>query len=181
MGGVAGVGAGALLAVAAERRLARLPRADEQRRRQRLSGDLPVAADLLSACLAAGAAPVDAVDAVAKAVGGPLGDALRAASAAVRLGGDPAHCWSSLGADRELAALGRALSRSGEGGAPLAERIAHVADECRERRRTELTTAARRTAVLATLPLGVCFLPAFLLVGVLPMIVGLAGPLLSAT
>lgn len=181
VGGLAGVLVAPLVALVVDRQLARIAPAADRLRRERMAADLPTAADLLSACLIAGAAPAEAVTAVADAIGGPLGHELRAAAAAVRLGGDPARCWSALGETRELASLARALSRSGEGGAPLAERIAHVADECRDRRRSDLTAAARRTAVRATLPLGACFLPAFLLIGVLPVVVGLAAPLLAQT
>ncbi len=181
LGGVAGCVAAPCVAALVDRQLARLPSSAERIRRQRIGADLPVAADLLSACLLAGAPPVAAVVTVSTAVGGPVGDELRAAAAAVQLGGDPARCWAALSARPELASLGRALSRSGEGGAPLAERIAHVADECRDRRRSELTTKARRTAVRATLPLGACFLPAFLLIGVVPVVIGLAAPLVSRT
>ncbi|WP_436774283.1 type II secretion system F family protein [Yinghuangia sp. YIM S09857] len=180
IGGLPGVLAAPLVGAAVDRQLGRMAPAADRLRRERMTADLPTAADLLSACLAAGAPPAEAVTAVADAVGGPLGGELRAAAGAVRLGGDPARCWSTLAAHRELAPLARALSRSGEGGAPLAERIAHLADECRDRRRSDLTAAARRTAVRATLPLGVCFLPAFLLIGVLPVVVGLATPLLAA-
>jgi Flp pilus assembly protein TadB len=168
-----------LVALAVDRYLTRMTPAADQRRRERIAADLPIAADLLSACLLAGAAPTDAVSAVAAVIGGPLGDELRAASAAVRLGGDPAVCWTALGTHRELAPLARALSRSGDGGAPLAERVARLADECRDRRRRDLSATARRTAVRATVPLGVCFLPAFLLIGVLPVVAGLALPLLD--
>ncbi|MGW0659217.1 type II secretion system F family protein [Streptodolium elevatio] len=181
VGGLPGVVAAPLVGLAVDRQLGRIAPAADRLRRERMAADLPTAADLLSACLAAGAPPVEAVTAVADAIGGPLGSELRAAAASVRLGGDPARSWSALAASRELAPLARALSRSGEGGAPLAERIAHVADECRDRRRSDLTAAARRTAVRATLPLGVCFLPAFLLIGVLPVVVGLATPLLAQT
>lgn len=181
LGGVTGGIAAPCVAVLVDRRLARLPSSADHIRRQRISTDLPMAADLLSACLLAGATPVTAVTTVAAAVGGPLGDELRSAATAVRLGGDPARCWSALAAHPELAPLGRALSRSGDGGAPLAERIAHVADECRERCRSDLTTTARRTAVRATLPLGACFLPAFLVIGVIPVVIGLAAPLLGRT
>ncbi|UGQ09102.1 type II secretion system F family protein [Yinghuangia sp. ASG 101] len=181
LGGTAGWIAVPCVAALVDRQLARLPTSADRTRRQRISADLPVAADLLSACLVAGATPVTAVATVASAVGGPLGDELRAAASAVHLGGDPARCWSALSADPELAPLGRALARSGDGGAPLAERIAHVADECRERRRSALTTTARRTAVRATLPLGACFLPAFLVIGVVPVVIGLAAPLLGHT
>ena len=39
--------------------------------------------------------------------------------------------------------------------------------------------AARRVGVLAVAPLGLCFLPAFVLLGVVPVVIGLAGPLLA--
>lgn len=178
-GGPVGVVLGIAVAIFTARQLGRATPAAERARNRRITADLPTAADLLSACLLAGAAPVEAVPAVAAAVGGPLGDELRSAAAAVRLGGDPARCWGALAVRRELAPLARALSRTGEGGVPLAERIVHIADECRERRRRELTAAARRTAVRATLPLGACFLPAFLLIGVIPVVIGLAAPLLA--
>ncbi|MCZ9341174.1 hypothetical protein NGM37_25775, partial [Streptomyces sp. TRM76130] len=48
---------------------------------------LPLAADLLAACIAAGAGPVVAARAVGEALGGPVGDALARGAAEVRLGG----------------------------------------------------------------------------------------------
>ncbi|NJA60175.1 translation initiation factor IF-2, partial [Streptomyces sp. NEAU-H3] len=39
------------------------------------------------------------------------------------------------------------------------------------------TAAARRAGVLVTAPLGLCFLPAFLILGVAPVLLGLAGEL----
>jgi Flp pilus assembly protein TadB len=176
LGGLPGVVIGLVAAAGVHRQLARRLPAAERHRRQRMAADLPIAADLMSACLLAGATPVDAATAVAAALPGPLGDELRSTAAAIRLGGDPGQGWAALANQRELAPLARALSHTS--GAPLAERIAHVADECRERRRGELTAAARRTAVRATLPLGACFLPAFLLLGVAPVVIGLATPLL---
>lgn len=182
VGGVRGCAAAPVVACAANAYLAKAEaQAAARRRRARLVADLPTAADLLAACLLAGAAPVDAVAAVATAVGGPLGAELRSASAAIRLGGDPARRWMALAEHRELAVLARALARSGIGGAPPAERIARIADDYRSRRRRDFAAAARRASVRATLPLGVCFLPAFLLIGVVPVAIGLAGPLLSGT
>lgn len=180
VGGIRGCVAAPMAACFANAYLAKAEgRAAAGRRRARLVADLPTAADLLAACLLAGAAPVDAVAAVATAVGGPLGAELRSASAAIKLGGDPARCWTALAEHRELAVLARALARSGVGGAPPAERIARIADDYRSRRRRDFAAAARRASVRATLPLGVCFLPAFLLIGVVPVAIGLAGPLLS--
>ncbi|MCF2529230.1 type II secretion system F family protein [Yinghuangia soli] len=181
VGGLPGLAVGAVAGYLVARKLRGVVSAADRERDRRILADLPTAADLLSACLTAGAAPAEAVAAVGTAVGGPLGEELRSAAAAVRLGGDPLRCWGALAEQRELVPLARALSRTGEGGAPLAERIADIADDCRERRRRELTATARRTAVRATVPLGVCFLPAFLLLGVIPVVIGLAAPLLSHT
>ncbi|MZG17696.1 hypothetical protein GTY44_30180, partial [Streptomyces sp. SID5914] len=43
------------------------------------------------------------------------------------------------------------------------------------------TTAARarRAAVMVTVPVGLCFLPAFIAVGVLPVVIGLADGVLG--
>ncbi|MYQ47982.1 hypothetical protein GTW40_23520, partial [Streptomyces sp. SID4985] len=57
---------------------------------------LPLAAELLAACVAAGAEPVVAAQAVGDALGGPVGDALARGAAEVRLGGEPAGAWRRL-------------------------------------------------------------------------------------
>ena len=78
-----------------------------------------------------------------------------------------------------LAAFARAAARSAGTGAALA-RVART--EC-ARLRAELTDAAQaraqRAAVLITGPLGLCFLPAFLVLGIAPVVIGLAGEALA--
>jgi pilus assembly protein TadC len=49
-----------------------------------------------------------------------------------------------------------------------------VADEQRRVRRWQAEAAARKAGVLAVAPLVLCFLPAFILIGVVPVIVGVA-------
>jgi pilus assembly protein TadC len=100
--------------------------------------------------------------------------------AVLRLGGDPVACWSVLGEEGELAAFGRALGRAMVSGAPLAEAVARLADDQRARRRRTAEAAARAVGVRAVGPLGLCFLPAFVLVGVVPVIVGVAGSLTNS-
>jgi hypothetical protein len=39
--------------------------------------------------------------------------------------------------------------------------------------------AARRVGVLVVAPLGLAFLPAFVLLGIVPVVIGLAAPLLA--
>jgi tight adherence protein B len=140
---------------------------------------LPLCADLMAACLAAGATPGEAAGAVGACLGGPLGAALIRARAELRLGGDPVECWLRFGDRPAARAMGQCLARaSTTGSAPVAEMSRLAADLRAAHGRTALA-AARRAAVLATAPLGLCFLPAFLLVGVAPVVIGLAGRVLG--
>jgi Flp pilus assembly protein TadB len=139
---------------------------------------LPLAADLLAACIAAGAGPVLAAQAVGEALGGPVGEALARGAAEVRLGGDPADAWCGLTSIPGAAALARLLARAGQSGLPAAGPVARLAADVRAARARTATARARRAAVLVTAPVGLCFLPAFVAVGVLPVVIGLAGGVL---
>ncbi|MEU0941047.1 type II secretion system F family protein [Embleya sp. NPDC005971] len=178
-GGWVGGGAGVAAAVLLDRRLGRLEPRSGRVLRERLRADLPSAADLFAACLVAGSSPVEAAEAVAHAVGGPLASRLRPIVASLRLGGDPGRCWLTLTDDPVLAPLGRALARAATGGAPAAALVARMADEQRAEHRRAAGAAARRVGVRATVPLGLCFLPAFLLIGVVPIVIGLTTTLLQ--
>ncbi|HEY5837105.1 type II secretion system F family protein [Streptomyces sp.] len=141
--------------------------------------ELPLCADLMAACLAAGATPGEAAGAVGRCLGGPLGTALIRAQAEVRLGADPAECWERFGRLPTASEMGRCLARaSTTGSAPVAE-MSRLAADYRAAHARSALARARRAAVLATAPLGVCFLPAFLLVGVAPVVLGLAGTVLG--
>lgn len=165
---------GAVVAVVLTIVLGRIEPAEVRQRRKRLSADLPIAVDLLGACLRAGSTPVDAADAVARAVGGPLGTALDGVVALLRLGGDPATAWASLGGDAQLAPLGRAFARAASTGAPLAVGLEQLAADGRDARRAQADEDARKVGVKSAAPLGLCFLPAFMLLGVVPVVAGIA-------
>jgi pilus assembly protein TadC len=139
--------------------------------------DLPRAADLTATCLEAGAAPADALMAVGDAIGGPVGVRLRAVSLAVRAGSDLPDLAAADDAD-PLAALLRAVARATVTGAPLADSVRDVAADQRQRARWLALERARRAGVQAVGPLAVCFLPAFVVVGVVPVVVGVARTLL---
>ncbi|MGK5447477.1 type II secretion system F family protein [Streptomyces radiopugnans] len=143
-----------------------------------VTGQLPITAELLAACLAAGSAPGEAAGAVGGSVGGPLGEGLVRASAELRLGGDPVAVWARLGELPGAAGLARCLERAGTTGVPAVEPVGRLAAECRAQGARAATERARRAAVLVTGPLGLCFLPAFLLAGVVPVVIGLARSLL---
>lgn len=180
LGGPVGVVAGTLGAVGLYRWLAGLETRERRRRRERLAAELPVAADLLAACLCAGSAFDSAAAAVADALEGPLREVLLATVATLRLGGDPAQCWRALERDEVLAPLGRALARAAETGAPVADAALRLAEEQRRERRWAAESAARKIGVQAVAPLGLCFLPAFVLLAIVPVVGGIAADVLPA-
>ncbi|MGW7506710.1 type II secretion system F family protein [Streptomyces massasporeus] len=140
---------------------------------------LPLAADLLAACIAAGAGPVIAAQAVGEALGGPVGDALARGAGEVRLGGEPGTAWRRLGAVPGAGGLARLLERADVSGLPAAVPVARLAAEARADWGRAATARARRAGVMVSAPVGLCFLPAFIAVGVLPVVIGLAGGVLG--
>ena len=61
----------------------------------------------------------------------------------------------------------------------MAGAVVRLAEQAREGARVRGQQAAERAGVLAVGPLGLCFLPAFVLLGVVPVVAGLVGPLLA--
>ncbi|WP_243717579.1 type II secretion system F family protein [Actinomadura darangshiensis] len=177
-GGVTGGVVGVLAAVAVWVSFSRLGDGERRRRRARLIADLPVAVDLLAACLRGGAPWHEAVAAVADAVGGPLGDELRAVSVQIKLGADPADAWLALTEEPMLAPLARAAVRAGSTGAALAPSLSRLARDQRRVARSAAAARARAAGIRALAPLGLCFLPAFVLLGVVPAIAGIASTIL---
>ncbi|MFE7464887.1 type II secretion system F family protein [Streptomyces sp. NPDC057499] len=139
---------------------------------------LPLVADLLAACLSAGAGPREAAEAVGESLGGPVGARLARVAAEIRLGGDPSAAWGRFGAIPGAGPLARCLDRAGTTGAPAAEPVARLAEAMRAERASAAVARAQRAGVEVTAPVGLCFLPAFLLVGVAPVVIGLATGLL---
>ena len=179
VGGLWGLLAGATLAVGFPILVGRLEPASERRRREELQRQASAAADLLGACLASGASLPVSAHAVARALGTPLQEPLDALVRALHLGEDPVRAWRELARVPGLGALGRAAARSQASGAPLAQLLPGIADDLRREDRARAETAARAAGVRAVAPLAACFLPAFLLLGVVPIVVSLALPLLA--
>lgn len=158
--------------------LRRLPSRAARQEQLRVEADLPLGADLLAAALRAGA-PVDrACTAVGAALPGPFGERLARTGRALRLGAEPEEAWGYLGGAAGCDRLARAAVRSSASGAALAGALTRVADDLRASRAAASDAAARRAGVLVVLPLGLCFLPAFVLAGLLPVIVAVLGDVL---
>jgi pilus assembly protein TadC len=137
----------------------------------RAAADLPFAADLVAAALQAGLPPEHAVRAVGEAVAGSLGERLSRVATALRLGEPPDGAWLYLSDVPGGSRVARAAVRSADSGAALATALRRLADELRAARLAAADARARRAGVLIVLPLGLCFLPAFLLSGVVPVVI----------
>jgi len=143
-----------------------------------IGADLPAVCTLLAVCLEAGLPLRNAVAAVTEALTGPAAAALGRLDRAVRLGVPEPEAWAELG-HRHAAfeALARELGHSAETGVSLAPVLRHHAKEAQRRVHAGAQARARRAGVSSVVPLMVCFLPAFILVGVVPIIGGVAARL----
>jgi Flp pilus assembly protein TadB len=168
VGAVLGVVAGAVSWKVAR---AREPAA-ERRRREQLERQVPHVIDLMAATLSVGASPTAALDRVAGAVPPPMSEELADVGARLRLGTDPVRVWADLGSHRELGALGRCLARSADSGSSVAEAMRGLAEDQRRNARADATSRARTVGVTAAAPLGLCLLPAFVLIGIVPLVAG---------
>ncbi|GAC1327220.1 MAG: hypothetical protein NVSMB13_13290 [Mycobacteriales bacterium] len=179
LGGWLGLACAVVVGLAAELALRRIEPAGVRRDRRRVLADLPTALDLLAACLAGGSALTPALSVVAAATGGPLGALLEQVAVTSGLGASASQAWSRLAGPPELVAAGRAIARVADSGAAVADTISRLAEDQRRRVAAAAAVAARRAGVLAVLPLGLCFLPAFVLIGIVPVVSGVASHLLG--
>jgi pilus assembly protein TadC len=175
-----GAGLGMVAGVVGARWLPEPVPAAVRAERIRANADLPFAADLLAAALQAGSTPDSAARLVGTAIGGPLGQRLARVERALRLGAPAVEAWTYLGDVEGAARVIRAADRSGHSGAGFAGALHRVAEDLRADRLLAAEAAARRAGVLIVLPLGLCFLPAFMLTGLVPVIVAVLGDVLTA-
>lgn len=152
--------------------LSRLEPAAVRQRSARIAADLPLAVDLLAACLRAGRPPQAAIGTVGTALDGPVAQLLSEVERRLDLGADLIEAWSCLLAEPACASFARAVQRALRSGAPLARTLERLADDTRQGRRWNAEEQARAVETRAVLPLGLCFLPAFVLLGIVPTIAG---------
>ena len=177
VGGLPGIGLGPVAGGVCWWVTGRMEPPAVRRRRERLAAAVPQVVDLMAACLGAGLSPSAALEHVAAAVGAPAADELAAVLARLRLGVDPATVWRDLARHPQLGGLGRALARAVESGASVADAMQRLSGDLRRTARSDVESRARAVGVKAAVPLGVCLLPAFVLVGVVPLVAGAVGVL----
>lgn len=179
VGGWLGLAAGLVCTAVVWRVLSRMEPAAVRRRRERLERALPHAVDLIAASLAVGSSPTTAIQLVAEAVDPPMRDELAAVTSRLALGVDPVRVWSEVGRHPQLGPLGRRLVRAIDTGSSVSEAMHRLAEDLRRDTRADAEARARAVGVKAAAPLGLCLLPAFILVGVVPLVAGSVAMLLG--
>ena len=167
-----------LVGVVAWRVLSRSEPGEHAAERERAARDLPYLVLLLAAGLRAGAAPAPALARACAALPGPAAERLRPSAARLAVGAAPVEVWWEMAADPVLGPLGSALSRSAESGASVVEAVERLADDLAAEGRAGVEDRARTVGVRAAGPLGLCLLPAFLLLGIVPLVAALADGLM---
>jgi Flp pilus assembly protein TadB len=175
VGGPAGPVAGCAAAAAGWWVLATAEPPSRRREREEVQRTLPHLVDLFASTLRSGAAPVAGLAQVCAALPGPAADRLAPVVERSRWGAGSVEAWHAIEGDDELAPLARAMVRSLTSGAPVVRTVERLADELARESAARAEDAARRVGVAAAVPLGVCLLPAFLLLGVVPTVASLFG------
>ncbi|MCV7422333.1 type II secretion system F family protein [Mycobacterium yunnanensis] len=148
--------------------------------------DDPLAAasalDVFAACLSSGMAVAAAAKATAPYAPHGLADVLERAADLLAVGADAFTVWSTVDVSGQprVEALCRLARRSAASGSALAQAVSDLADQSRRDAADSARAAAERASVLIAGPLGVCYLPAFVCLGIVPVVVGLAGDVLQS-
>ncbi|MFC4553716.1 type II secretion system F family protein [Georgenia faecalis] len=141
--------------------------------------DAAVLLDLAGAAMAAGASVPAVLQALGRAVGedDEVGRALRSAGVALVLGAPWPDAWHSSPPVAQH--VGRALEPAWVDGAAPDTLVARAAEGIRARRHRQAREDAARLGVRLVLPLGLCFLPAFVLLGIVPVLLAAGGAILA--
>jgi Flp pilus assembly protein TadB len=168
-----GLAAGAVAAFVTWSWVSRTEPASVRRRREAAERDLPAVVHLLATALESGCGVGEALRLVVDALPGPATRVLDAIPGRIALGMPADAAWRPVLDRPELAPLGRAMVRAQRSGAPVTEEVARLADELDRRAHGRVEDRARAVGVKAAVPLGICLLPSFLFIGVVPLVAGL--------
>jgi pilus assembly protein TadC len=147
--------------------------ASARRRREAAERELPSLVQLLAGALESGCDVSQALRLVCRALPGPASELVGVVPDRLSLGVPPEVAWRPVLGDPGLEPLGRTMVRAHRSGAAVSHEVARLADDLERRERRRVEERARAVGVKAAVPLGLCLLPSFLLIGVVPLVVGL--------
>lgn len=168
--GPLGIGVGALVGPTVTVVLGRMESGAARRRREMVAAQLPDTWQLLAMTLSAGLPLGRAMAEVADCLPEPVSGLIAEPAAALAAGVDLPVALADWADDPGRRRVARDLVRASESGAALATTLTHHAEQARRRQAAVVLTRARAVGVRSVLPMMVCQLPAFLLVGVVPIV-----------
>jgi Flp pilus assembly protein TadB len=154
---------------------AALHRVEQRRSPPQVDPLLPRALDLAASALRAGVPVSTALAVAAPAAGAQTARLIEMVAGLLRLGALPAEAWADVADHPQLGRLARIARLGDASGIRLAGMWEDTAGELRAELRVAAGARAARAGVLAMAPLGLCFLPAFLCLGVVPDALALFG------
>lgn len=134
-------------------------------------GLVPEALELLALALLGGGSLGEATRTVAATLPGRAGDGLATVSAALREGVDTDDAWTEAGQGWDPAR--RSLELAAVAGVAPGPALRQTATDLRAEAVAHVEVATARLGVRMVLPLGLAFLPAFVLTTVLPLVLAL--------
>ncbi|GAA5167141.1 type II secretion system F family protein [Ornithinimicrobium tianjinense] len=132
---------------------------------------VPEALELIALALGGGASVVAAVAEVASTLPAPLGAELGQVASGLAGGDDPVQVWERTG--DHWAPARRALGLAEAAGVAPTEALLAAAADLRRDAVADVEVATARLAVRLVLPLGLAYLPAFVLTTVVPLVLAL--------
>ena len=132
---------------------------------------------MLAACLRSGAPPQAALLSVAEVAAEPLASLFRRTAALARLGFPAAVAYRGWGSWPGLPDAASVMIRTELTGAATGDALLRIARRMEQEHLARAREGVRRAGVTAIAPLCLCFLPAFLLVGVVPVAISLLSQL----
>lgn len=137
--------------------------------------------DLFAVCLRSGLPVGVAARVVSQSAPPALARTLIQAADLLALGADPMQAWAVPdNADPSAAALASMARRSARAGSSPVRGLGELAESQRADAQDRAAAAAERAGVAISGPLGLCFLPAFVCLGIVPVVIGLAGPVFGS-
>jgi hypothetical protein len=132
---------------------------------------------LLALAYRSGLPTWDVLEAVAAGLTGRASTDLRQVATALRWGASEAEAWASVG--HVWAPAARAVAIAHQAGVPPGAMLLAASDDLREAELERLEITAAKVGVRLVAPLGLVLLPAFCLTTVAPLVIALAGDLMS--
>ena len=169
-----GVVLGLLAGLLASRVLANLVTGEQDRSDAVRAEQLPIALDVMSLGLDAGLAWHRSVGYAAACVDPVIAEPLLLAAHRLELGARAGEVWTGAPA---LLEIGEVISRSERSGSAVSDLLRQSADALRARTRAERLARAKRLGVTVMGPVTLCFLPAFIVLGLVPLIGSMLGEL----